>query len=401
MSNQVFNIFQKPNFDDSIRKVETRTYYPYVRSFGYNDIVEITVNQADCWFLMSESSIDIKGKIEKTNNENGEILLAPNAGAFLFDSITFEQCGKEVDSVRDPGRVSTIRGYLCYDPVTTKDLVIAGWNYPTYPVINSEDKSFRMIIPLKHMLSIFNDYNMVMCGKQTIRLVRSRSDNDCLIIKDNKTTAKIIIESIELKVKHIFPNDDLKLKLLQAIKQDTPIIMPFRKWKLHELPALKTGATREIWSVKTSSAEESPRYIIIAFQTNRYGNLSANPTEFDHINITNIRLTLNSDYWPNERMALDFSKNEYSEIYKTYTDFYPSYADQKHPLVDYVAFKTRPLFVIDCSRREESMKSSTVDIKLDIEAQTGFPENTRVICIVIHDSIMEFHPLSEIVRSIY
>lgn len=401
MSTQVFDIFRKPKFDDSIRRVEIRTYYPYVKSFGNNDIIEITVNQADSWFSMSESSIIVQGKIEKTNQENGNIQLAPNAGAFFFDSITYELCGKEVDSIRDPGRVSAIRGYLCYDSNINKDLSVAGWNYPGNPVVNDADNSFRMIIPLKHLLSIFNDYSMAVCGRQTIRMVRSRDDNDCLIIKDDKTKAKVVINSVELKVKHIFPNDELKLQLLQAIKQDTPIILPFRKWELHELPALKTGATREIWTVKTSSAEESPRYMIIAFQTNKYGKISENPIEFDHVNISNIRLSLNSDFWPNERMTLDFSKNEFSEAYKNYADFNVSYSETKHPLVSYVEFKTRPLFVIDCSRREESMKSSMVDIKLDIEAQLGFPNNTRVICIIIHDTVIEFHPLSEIVRNIY
>lgn len=401
MSTQVFNIFQKPKFDDTIRKVEMRTYYPYVKSFENNDIIEITVNQTDSWFSMSESSIIVQGIIERTNAETGDIQLSPNAGAFFFDSISYELCGKEIDSVRDPGRMSTIRGYLCYNPTNSKDLSVAGWNYPGYPIVNAADKSFRMIIPLKHLLSIFNDYNMALCGRQTIRLVRSRNDNDCLIIADNKTKAKVVINNIELKVKHIFPNDDLKLQLLQAIKQDTPIILPFRKWELHELPALKTGAQREIWTVKTSSAEQSPRYIIIAFQTDRYGKISANPTEFDHVNISNIRLSLNSDYWPNERMTLDFSKNEYSEAYKSYTDFYSSYSNKKHPLIEYVAFKTRPLFVIDCSRREESMKSSMVDVKVDIEAESPFPDNTRVICVIIHDTVMEFNPLSEIVRNIY
>lgn len=36
----------KTNFDDSIPQVKKRTYYPYVKLFGNNDI-EMTVSQTD------------------------------------------------------------------------------------------------------------------------------------------------------------------------------------------------------------------------------------------------------------------------------------------------------------------------------------------------------------------
>jgi hypothetical protein len=48
----VFNIFQKPQFDETIQKIESRSYYPYVKSFNNNDAIEITINQSDSWQLM-------------------------------------------------------------------------------------------------------------------------------------------------------------------------------------------------------------------------------------------------------------------------------------------------------------------------------------------------------------
>lgn len=64
-------------------------------------------------------------------------------------------------------------------------------------------------------------------------------------------------------------------------------------------------------------------------------------------------------------MNVDFSKDDFMQTYKNYDEFYQCYADEKHELfLDYIAFKSHWLFVIDCSRREENMKYSTVDIKL-------------------------------------
>ncbi|CAG9823950.1 unnamed protein product [Phaedon cochleariae] len=186
-----------------------------------------------------------------------------------------------------------------------------------------------------------------------------------------QSIAKITIESINLKVPHLTPNDDIKLQLLTRIKADESMMIPFRRWELHELPALTQGSTIEIWSVKTCSALDSPRYVIVFFQTKKADNLHEDVTLFDNANIKSIRLALNSDYYPQERMLLDFSRDQYADAHFNYTEFNKSYhnCQEKRSLVNFAEFKSRPMFVIDCSRRHLGLKSSTVDIK----SQTTHP----------------------------
>ncbi|KAJ8916444.1 hypothetical protein NQ315_014657 [Exocentrus adspersus] len=395
LSAQAFDIFRTPRMDESIEKVEWRTYYPYVKSFRNNDTIEITINQSDVFEAMYDGLLLISGKVKK--NGGGTVSFVNNAGAFMFSAISYEVNVKEIESVRDPGLVSTVRGYMCYTEEDSKHLVVAGWNYLGY---------FNFLIPLKHLFNIFNDYRVVTCGKQTIRLTRSNNDNNCLLVTEKTTgstttttTASIDIENVELKIKRIYPNNDIRLKLLKAIRADTPIVIPYRQWELHMKPSLPQESTHDVWPIKTTSAVESPRYIIVCFQTDKQDKLTADPTYFDNVNITNIRLTLNGESFPNERMRLNFGKNDYAEAHYRYTEFFPSYMSRmrKRFLLDFKAFKARTLFVIDCSRRDESMKPSTVDVRLDIEASEGFPDNTRAYCILVHDSIMEHLPLTEIV----
>ncbi|CAG9825814.1 unnamed protein product [Phaedon cochleariae] len=266
-----------------------------------------------------------------------------------------------------------------------------------------------MFIPLKHLLNIFNDYECVSYGKHSIRLVRAGNDNNCFKITETAvgtavvpTKVQLEIENVELKVKRLFPNDQIKLQLLKAIKADTPILIPFRKWELHMLPSLTTGATNEIWAVKTSSFLESPRYVIVCFQTDHdLTKVNTDPTIFNHANITNITLTLNGESYPKEKMQLAFDKGAFPQAYFNYTQFGYSYKNTSlhTPLLGYPEFANKqPLFVIDCSRRDESVKSSTVDVKLEIEASQGFPANTRAYCIIVHDNIIEHLPLSEIIK---
>ncbi|KAJ8913909.1 hypothetical protein NQ315_005706 [Exocentrus adspersus] len=407
LSAQAFDIFRTPRMDESIEKVEWRTYYPYVKSFRNNDTIEITINQSDVFEAMYDGLLLISGKVKK--NGGGTVSFVNNAGAFMFSAISYEVNVKEIESVRDPGLVSTVRGYMCYTEEDSKHLVVAGWNYPNAPLLDSNEEHFNFLIPLKHLFNIFNDYRVVTCGKQTIRLTRSNNDNNCLLVTERTTgstttttTASIDIENVELKIKRIYPNNDIRLKLLKAIRADTPIVIPYRQWELHMKPSLPQGSTHDVWPIKTTSVMESPRYVIVCFQTDKQDKLTADPTYFDNVNITNIRLTLNGESFPNERMRLNFEKNDYAEAHYRYTEFFPSYMSrmQKRFLLDFKAFKARTLFVIDCSRRDESMKPSTVDVRLDIETSEGFPANTRAYCILVHDSIMEHLPLSEIVKNL-
>ncbi|KAJ8981580.1 hypothetical protein NQ317_002608 [Molorchus minor] len=63
-------------------------------------------------------------------------------------------------------------------------------------------------------------------------------------------------------------------------------------------------------------------------------------------------------------------------------------------MLNYEDFSSRALFVIDCSKKKDAIKSSTVDVKLEIESRNSFPPNTKAYCIIIHDRVMEYLALS-------
>lgn len=405
----MFDIYRKPQFDETLQKIETRTYYPFVKAFNNNDVIDIAIQQGDSWFLMSDAALVIEGKLTKLGGD-GDVSLVHNAGAFLFNRISYDINGKEVDYVRDPGIVTTLKGYLCYSKSDSVHLSIAGWNFPQTPIVNSADGTFVLRIPLHHLFSIFTDYKMAQFGKQALRLVRSRDDKDAILIAEKTanpttpTTAQLELTNVALKVNIAIPNDMLKLNLLESIRSDRSIIIPFRRWEYHELPQLTVGATKQIWSVKTCTAVESPRYIVLAFQINRRGDSLKDCTRFDNIDLRDVRVMLNGEYYPTERMQLNFENNNFGDAHYNYTEFYSSFKNDydlpKQALLDYKEYKNRAIFVIDCSKRNESLKSNTVDVKIDIEANKGFPSSTKAYCIIIHDCIIEHLPLSEVVRSL-
>ncbi|KAJ8912004.1 hypothetical protein NQ315_003541 [Exocentrus adspersus] len=382
----MFNVFRKVNFDDSIEKIEWRTYYPYTRSFRNNDIIEIVINQSTLFDATYDSQLLVSGKIIKTGD--GDVSFVNNAPAFMFSSVKYVLGGgsKEMELVQDPGIVSIVRGYLCYTSEDSKHLAISGWNFPNSPKLNP-DGTFTFLIPLRHFFNIFNDYRTVICGMQTFTFTRANNDANCFIVKEktptSNITVKMDIQNVELKIKRIYPESGIKEKLLEGVAANNSIIMPYRQCDV-QVKTLAAGAISDPWAWKN------------------WINLKKDPTYFDHINITNIKLSLNAESFPTEKMRLNFDNNDYNEAHFRYTEFQSSYLNcsEKRPILDYDVFKEHTLFVIDCSRRDENERPSTVDVRLEIEAAQGFPENTRAYCIIIHDCIIEYLPLDNIVNNL-
>ncbi|KAJ8953458.1 hypothetical protein NQ318_023577 [Aromia moschata] len=120
-----------------------------------------------------------------------------NCGAYLFNSVTYELNGKEIDKVRDPGTVSTIRAYLSYD----RHNEISGWNFPEgrFATHHPTAHTFSLRIPLRHLFGLFCDYKKVMFGKHVLRIIRARNDNKYFKVSDNTTNGVLTINDLSLK----------------------------------------------------------------------------------------------------------------------------------------------------------------------------------------------------------
>ena len=136
--------------------------------------------------------------------------------------------------------------------------------------------------------------------------------------------------------------------------------------------------------------------MIFAFQTGRDNAPRQQSDRFDHCKLKNLKVFLNSDYYPYGDLNLDFSNREVSEAYDMLIRLQESYTGNKsEPLIDYEQYVTAdPFIAIDCSKQNESIKEGVVDIKLEIECHDKVPANTTAYCLIIHDKIFEYNPLT-------
>lgn len=85
---------------------------------------------------------------------------------------------------------------------------------------------------------------------------------------------------------------------------------------------------------------------------------------------------------------------------KFQSSYYNRIESDTSPYLSYKEFKRTPLFVFDVSKQNESVKSTTLDLKIEMESANTFKENTRAYCLILYDSVVEYTPLSGIVRKL-
>ncbi|XP_018312909.1 uncharacterized protein [Mycetomoellerius zeteki] len=346
----ILNIAREPIFDNRIVKIETHTYNPYANTtFAHSDEIRIPIQQQDLYTLPCDSFLYVEERLTlKKKDHDSPTTLGNNCVTFMFDEIRYELNGVEIGRNGNVGDTSTLKNYvsLTYD----KSLIVlkAGWNTRS----DMEEGYFNFCAPL-NMLGLCEDYKRVVVNaRHELILIRARNDYNCLV-----------------------GNSETKPE----------------------------STTKHSWAVKTATQLEKPRYVIFALQTGRKNIMSRDASLFDDCNLSNVKLYLNSEFYPYDNLNLDFGKKRYAVLFDMYTRFRKAYygIDCFETLLNVLSFIEKgPFAVIDCSRQNESVKSATVDVRIEFDCKENVPASATAYCLIIHDRVIEYSPLSNVVRKI-
>lgn len=248
------------------------------------------------------------------------------------------------------------------------------------------------------LLGFAEDYKMVLINaKHELNLTRARSDSNAIISATDDCVFHI--NKLLWRILHVTASDEGKLKMLKVVSGGKPITMCFRSRDLYEYPLL-AKTNNHSWTVKTSNQLEKPRFAILALQTDRKNNREKDYNKFDHCNITDVKLYLNSEVFPYDNLNLGFSISRFVLLYNMYASFQQSYYNRTPaPLLKPAAFgSSAPIIVIDCSHQSETIKSGPVDVRLEFKTTVQVSDLTSAYCFLIHDRIVDYHPLTNEVR---
>ena len=143
------------------------------------------------------------------------------------------------------------------------------------------------------------------------------------------------------------------------------------------------------------NAPEKPRWIIVGFQTEKSGDQTKNPAVFDHVNVKNMYVMLNSTRFPAVDYNLSFTNQQFSRAYGDASMFGVRYFGMDELIttssispIDYK--KLYPLFVFDVSKQSEKLKTSVVDVQIRTNFNVAVPADTQAYAVVLSDKLLAF-----------
>lgn len=401
----ILDISSSPVYDNTIDGIEFHSYKPYVTTFNRNDEIRIPINQQDLYLLPSASTLYLEGIVNvhkrDTKDKATSVQFTNNPLLYLFQDIRYELNGVEIDKVKNAGITTTMKSLISMNESEAK--MSKAWGWDINGTKNVQGGSFSASIPLSNILGFAEDYKKVIINcKHELILLRSNTNLNALKLNTGEVVDNIEIHKIVWRVPHVKVSDKERINFLKMLEKDRPIQLVYRNWDLYEYPLLPK-TTKHTWSIKTSSQIEKPRYIIVGFQTNRKSNAGADMSQFDHCNMRDVKVYLNSTYFPYESLHVNFNDNKIALLYEQYVRFQQSYFGRRtEPLLSAKEFKEiAPLFVIDCSRQIDNLKSGpVVNVSVELESNEEIPDHTSAYCLILNDCIVEYKPLTNIVKKI-
>lgn len=213
----------------------------------------------------------MKIKVTTTNYDDmtaSKVQFVKNCPSFLFSDAQHELNGVEIDRIRNVGLTSTMK-------LTTAQCIESntlGYYYfsKTFDgkLAQSKDpKTYDLMIPLSVWLGFCDDFQKVIVNsRHELILNRSRNSVNCFhggADSASFPSVNIDLLKLEWKMPYIALSDKMKINHFLSKEKRLPI--QFRTWDLYEYPELRQ-TTSNVWTVKTVSQMNKPRFVIVGFQ---------------------------------------------------------------------------------------------------------------------------------------
>ena len=398
---------------DEIEEYEFTEYLPISGTdLNGGGEIRIAIETQDVFTHPSKSYLQFTGRLTKADGtayaDADLVSLTNDAMMFLFNEIRLSLAGTTIETSRICGQSNTMLKAALKE-AGPQDLA-SGWSKDTsadaaltnlgfaarqsWVITSPATKgSFQFIVPLSDIFGFAADYEQLLYGmRQELVLVR-KTDSDAVFRAAAADAAKITLSKISWMMPHVTPNLTKKMELLELIESKAVLPVEFRRRQSETVSVAQSTELDWILSVKSSS--EKPRYVLVAFQTDRANDETKNPAIFDHCDLTSLSLFLSSTKYPKTDYKLDWDKNGFSRSYDDFVNFKSSYYDVDSLLVkpgvgpsDYKSLF--PIFVVDCSKQSERLKNTTITMRINATFKNAVPANTRAFACCISDRLCKF-----------
>ena len=435
------DIYQWPEavlIDETTEEYEYFEYSPDSETIeSLNGVREIRFNiEALSTFIHPHKSfLYFEGQIFNVNDgrytDFENVTLANDGILHLFSEMKYSINGQPIEDILNPAISSIMLGMLRYpDDFNSSEGLMQCWYKDTgNGGIDEENKGrieryklfyesvagvlnkgkFSFCIPLKHIFGFCDDYDKVMYGVNhglslfrkgdgtAIHRATNYRDNAGGVI--NIPDGKVKLEKIKWCVPHVKPSLEIYNSLTEKIGKGVNVKIGFKSRRVDE--KIVDISTTWSWRVAVTSGNETPRFLILGFQTRdktlqdfANNTKQVNPSIFDHCNVDHIQVKMLGRLYPSQAEVLNFPENQYSKAYNNAAKFRELFDGTpelfSHLGINPIDFKNLyPLYVFNVSNQIPKTLNSVVEVVFNVKFRENAPPNTTAYCLSISDKIFD------------
>ena len=96
------------------------------------------------------------------------------------------------------------------------------------------------------------------------------------------------------------------------------------------------NATNSLFDLVMESGMQRPQYIIVGFENNNINEQTHDASTFDIMNVTECYCKIGREFYPEEKMNINYGTNNYNEGFKEIVSFNKDYNGLPHNIKPYI-----------------------------------------------------------------
>ena len=203
-----------------------------------------------------------------------------------------------------------------------------------------------MMVKMSDLFGFVNDLEKIIYWLG-FKIILKRNNNDRALFRVDAgagavaNDGKIDIRDISWFVPSIDPSNDNRIIIQKELNKKNSI--DFSYYVRKTLYTNVLNATNFLFDLNLESGTERPQYIIIVFEKNNVNEQTNDASTFHIVNVTGCYCKIGSEFYPEDRIKINYSTNNYNEVTKEIVIFNKAYNGLPHNIKPY---KNHRLFKI-------------------------------------------------------
>ena len=200
-----------------------------------------------------------------------------------------------------------------------------------------------MMIKMSDLFGFVNDLEKIIYGLGFKLLLKS-NNNDGAPFRVNAGAdavcedGNIDIRDISWCVPSIDPSNDNRIIVQKGLSKKNNVDFSYYERKIFykNVP----NATNFLFDLCMESGMERPQYVIVGFENNNAIEQTHDASTFGIMNVTECYCKIGSEFYPEDRMNINYVINNYNEVFKEIVIFNKDYNGLLHNIKPYINHRT-------------------------------------------------------------